>query len=177
MMVGALASGLTPSAVDAARTLDTGRRNLFPPLFARPQRGPSRRDVARDTGDVDQAHAAAAGRHGSTHHARINPVADRPHLDIAATSCDRHREEFDMLRFTSAQETAPFVVVTDDGSGSAEQARHAHILHQTRQRAALSVQDGAFLCSDGLGPWEGAPSAFWPRSVRLVTFLVCHRRG
>ena len=135
----ALASRTTPTLLHPCGAPDTRRRDILPTLLARPRRGQMRRDVVHDADDVDHAHAAAAGRHGSTHHARVNPVADRPHRDITATSCDRHRDEFDTLRFPSAQETAPFVLVTDDGSASTAQARHAHILHQTRQRAALSV--------------------------------------
>ena len=146
MMVGGLAFGCAPSLVDAARTLDTRRRDLLPTLLARPRRGPSRRDVVRDAANINQAHAAAAGWHGSTHLARVNPAADRPHRDIAAPNCDRHRNEFEWRLLNSsrwlptAHQTAPLAVVAGDDSGSAAQALPAHIVHQTRQHAVKGVQ-------------------------------------
>ena len=90
MVVVALAACCAPSSVDAACTLDAGWRDLTSALLAGPGRGPSRRDVVRDADYVELAHAAAAGRHGSTHYTRVNPSADRPRIDIESPRGHRH---------------------------------------------------------------------------------------
>ena len=145
MMVGALAFGCAPASVDAARTLDTGRRDLFPTPLARPRPVPSRHDVVRDADDVDLAHTAAAGWHDSIYGACVNPAADRPHRDSAATGCDRHRDELDRYgrRLPSAHQTAPFAVGGGDGSGSTAQALHVPIVTRgvnSSSRAARAVR-------------------------------------
>ena len=178
MMVGALAFGCAPASVDAARTLDTGRRDLFPKPLARPWPAPSRHDVVRDADDVDLARTAAAGWYDSIYGACVNPAAVRPHRDSAATGCDRHRDELDRYRrrLPSEHQTAPFAVGGGDGSGSTAQALHVPIVTRgvnSPSRAARAAR----LFARMWGPREGATAAFWPCSVRLVTFLLCHRRG
>ena len=159
MMVGGLAFCCAPSLVDAARTLDTRRRDLFPTLLARPRRGSSRRQHQ-------------PGTHGRCRLAWLH--APCPLQSIGGSSAPRHRSAElrpppDRVRVAPVKLFSVAPNRTSDSTARRSCWRRLGIRsastscpHRTPDPSTRRQgrPEGAFLCSDCRGRVRALPRRF-----------------